>query len=35
MLSCYEPNVQTPFYDPNSGEIRCTKDCHEAGAPGY
>ncbi len=35
-LGCMVPGSYTEaFYDSTTDKIRCTKDCFEAGAPGY
>lgn len=32
---CWDDKLDKPFRDPDTGEIRCMKDCEEVGAPGY
>lgn len=34
-LWCMDQKTYEPFHDPITGEMRCKKDCHEAGALGY
>lgn len=34
-LYCWDEKTSEPFYDPVTNELRCKKDCFEAGAPGY
>jgi hypothetical protein len=34
-LHCWDEKTYEPYYDPITNELRCKKDCFEAGAPGY